>query len=130
MLYEVITHWLPAHTVFVAAGTQPNTVLAREDAAHFSLAGRYFAACDEQGHPLKPEYASSKPATAEVLLAREADGRFVSYFGDVHPSYFGNVVKAMGSAKQGYPRVSRVLGQRAPTLAIEDAAFFARNNFV
>ena len=25
-------HWLPAHTVFVAAGTQPNTVLAREDA--------------------------------------------------------------------------------------------------
>ena len=26
---------LPACTVFVAAGTQPNTVLAREDAAHF-----------------------------------------------------------------------------------------------
>jgi len=121
-------HWLPAHTVFVAAGTQPNTVLAREDAAHFSLAGRYFAACDEQGQPLKPEYASSKPATAEVLLSRETDGRFVSYFGDVHPSYFGNVVKAMGSAKQGYPRVSRVLGQRAPTLALDDAAFFARLN--
>jgi len=119
-------HWLPAHTVFVAAGTQPNTVLAREDAAHFSLAGRYFAACDEQGQPLKPEYASSKPASAEVLLSRSADGRFVSYFGDVHPSYFGNVVKAMGSAKQGYPRVSRVLAQRAPALALDDAAFFAR----
>jgi hypothetical protein len=40
-------------------------------------------------------------------LAR-ADGRFMSYFGDVHPSYFGNVVKAIGSAKQGYPVVSRV----------------------
>ena len=37
------------------------------------------------------------------------DGRFLSFFGDVHPSYFGNVVKAMGSAKQGYPVVSRVL---------------------
>jgi NADPH-dependent glutamate synthase beta subunit-like oxidoreductase/NAD(P)H-flavin reductase len=118
-------HWLPAHTVFVAAGTQPNTVLAREDAAHFSLAGRYFAACDEQGQPLKPEYASSKPASAEVLLSRSSDGRFVSYFGDVHPSYFGNVVKAMGSAKQGYPRVSRVLAQRAPALALDDLAFFA-----
>jgi NADPH-dependent glutamate synthase beta subunit-like oxidoreductase/NAD(P)H-flavin reductase len=121
-------HWLAAHTVFVAAGTQPNTVLAREDAVHFSLAGRYFAACDEQGRPLKPEYATAKPAEAEVLLARTADGRFVSYFGDVHPSYFGNVVKAMGSAKQGYPRVSRVLAQRAPAATLDDAAFFARLN--
>ncbi|KPK04673.1 MAG: pyridine nucleotide-disulfide oxidoreductase, partial [Betaproteobacteria bacterium SG8_39] len=120
--------WLPAHTVFVAAGTQPNTVLAREDAAHFTLEGRYFAACDEDGKPLTPEYASSKPAAAEVLLARSADGRYVSYFGDVHPSYFGNVVKAMGSAKQGYPRVSRVLAGRPPALALDDAGFFARLN--
>ncbi len=120
--------WLPAHTVFVAAGTQPNTVLAREDPAHFALEGRYFAACDEDGRPLTPEYASSKPASAEVFLARSGDGRFVSFFGDVHPSYFGNVVKAMGSAKQGYPRVSRVLAARVPALALEDAAFFARLN--
>jgi len=119
-------HWLPAHTVFVAAGTQPNTVLAREDAEHFTLDGRYFAACDEQGEPLKPEYASSKPRSADVLLSRRADGRFVSYFGDVHPSYFGNVVKAMGSAKQGYPLVSRVLAQRAPALAEDDATFVGR----
>ena len=120
--------WLPAHTVFVAAGTQPNTVLAREDAAHFTLEGRYFAACDEDGRPLKPEYASSKPAVAEVLLSKTPDGRFVSFFGDVHPSYFGNVVKAMGSAKQGYPRVSRVLAARGPALAVDDVAFFARLN--
>src|SRR5207248_8793405 len=36
---ESAEHWLPAHTVFIAAGTQPNTVLAREDAAHFELDG-------------------------------------------------------------------------------------------
>ncbi len=107
-------HWLPAHTVFVAAGTQPNTVLAREDAGHFRLDGRYFAACDEEGRPVKPQSSASKPEAVNVLLSRAADGRFVSYFGDVHPSYFGNVVKAMGSAKQGYPVVSRVLAQRAP----------------
>jgi len=120
--------WLPAHTVFVAAGTQPNTVLAREDAAHFALDGRYFAACDEDGGPLKPEYSAAKPLTADVLLSRSSDGRFVSYFGDVHPSFFGNVVKAMGSAKQGYPRVSRVLARRAPALALDDAVFFERLN--
>jgi len=107
-------HWLPAHTVFVAAGTQPNTVLAREDAKDFTLEGKYFAACDADGNPVKPQPSTSKPSTPEVLLSKQADGRFVSYFGDVHPSYFGNVVKAMGSAKQGYPIVSGVLARHPP----------------
>ena len=118
--------WLPAHTVFVAAGTQPNTVLAREDAPHFTLDGRYFAACDEEGRPAKPQRSTAKPETPQVLLARRDDGRFVSYFGDVHPSYFGNVVKAMGSAKQGYPVVSRVLDRRQPQDRASPEQFFAR----
>ena len=122
---EASEKWLPAHTVFVAAGTQPNTILAREDAAHFVLDGKYFAACDEDGLPVKPQRSTAKPDTPDVLLARQADGRFVSYFGDVHPSYFGNVVKAMGSAKQGYPVVSRVLGRRAPALDASAGQFFA-----
>jgi NADPH-dependent glutamate synthase beta subunit-like oxidoreductase/NAD(P)H-flavin reductase len=112
-------HWLPAHTVFVAAGTQPNTVLAREDPEHFALEGKYFAACDADGSPVKPQYSTSKPGTPNVLLSRQPDGRFVSYFGDVHPSYFGNVVKAMGSAKQGYPIVSKVLNSK-PAIAKEN----------
>ena len=118
-------HWLAARTVFVAAGTQPNTVLAREDAAHFSLDGRYFAACDEDGRPAKPEHAAAKPQRPQVLLSRQADGRFVSFFGDVHPSFFGNVVKAMGSAKQGYPVVSRVLAAKPPARAVPPGEFFA-----
>jgi NADPH-dependent glutamate synthase beta subunit-like oxidoreductase/NAD(P)H-flavin reductase len=116
---------LPAHTVFVAAGTQPNTVLAREHPAHFRLDGRYFAACDEEGRPLKPQYSISKPERPEVLLSRLEDGRFVSFFGDLHPSYFGNVVKALGSAKQGYPAVSRVLHARPAQAAAAPAEFFA-----
>ncbi len=117
---------LAAKTLLIAAGTQPNTVLAREDPAHFALDGRYFQACDEEGRPAAPERAISKPLESRVLLARRADGRCVSYFGDVHPSYFGNVVKAMGSAKQGYPLVSRVLGRIQPALECADAEFIAR----
>src|SRR5258706_7953137 len=119
-------HWLPAHTVFVAAGTQPNTVLAREDAGHFSLDGKYFAACDEEGKPAKPQQSTAKPATPQVLLSQQPDGRFVSYFGDVHPSYFGNVVKAMGSAKQGYPIISRVLTRNAPKNSDKREIFFKK----
>ena len=113
---------LPARTILIAAGTQPNTVLAREDPDHFILDGRYFRAVDEEGNTVKPE-RSAKPAKVHVLMARESDGRFMSYFGDVHPSFFGNVVKAMGSAKQGFPVVSRVLGER-PARSAEDAKRF------
>src|SRR5207237_8862349 len=94
---------LPARTLLIAAGTQPNTVLAREDAMHFHLDGKYFQALDEQGDRVTPERGQAKPALAYVLTALEADGRAISYFGDLHPSFFGNVVKAMGSARRGYP---------------------------
>jgi NAD(P)H-flavin reductase len=119
---------LPAHTVFVAAGTQPNTVLAREDAVHFELDGKYFRACDEAGRPLTPEYSISKPSRPDVLLSRFEDGRFTSFFGDQHPSYFGNVVKALGSTRQGHPMISRVLAQRAPADGRSDVEFFDRLN--
>ena len=105
-------HWMSAHTVLVAAGTAPNTVLAREDPEHFRLDGRYFTACDENGEPVKPAYSLAKPARADVLMSRLPDGRFLSFFGDLHPSYFGNVVKAMASAKQGFPVISKVLNRR------------------
>ena len=119
---------LPARTVLIAAGTQPNTVLAREEAPHFALDGRYFRACDEDGNPLAAERSISKPEQVRVLLSRRDDGRFVSYFGDVHPSFFGNVVKAIGSAKQGYPIVSRVLAKVGAASNDDDKAFLARLN--
>ena len=52
----------------------------------------------------------------------------MSFFGDLHPSYFGNVVKAMGSAKQGYPVVSKILSQRSPSTSVDDAQFLSRLN--
>jgi NADPH-dependent glutamate synthase beta subunit-like oxidoreductase/NAD(P)H-flavin reductase len=119
---------LPARSVLIAAGTQPNTVLAREEGVSLELDGKYFLACDENGAPLRPERHTAKPKHPEVLLHRYADGRFLSFFGDLHPSYFGNVVKAMGSAKQGYPVLSRVLAKRAAASGEDDAAFLARLN--
>ncbi|HEY6990576.1 MAG TPA: FAD-dependent oxidoreductase [Bryobacteraceae bacterium] len=102
---------LPARAILVAAGTQPNTVLAREDEHNFRLDGRYFQAVDEDGQPVKPERIA-KPAHPQVLISLRPDGRAISFFGDLHPSFSGNVVKAMGGAKQGYPVVSRVLARR------------------
>ncbi|HEY1798007.1 MAG TPA: FAD-dependent oxidoreductase [Stellaceae bacterium] len=102
---------LPARTVLVAAGTQPNTVLAREDPDHVMLDGRYFQAFDEAGEKVTPPRVA-KPDQTHVLMHLSPDGRAVSFFGDLHPSFAGNVVKAMGGAKRGYPVVSRVLARR------------------
>src|SRR5712691_2322097 len=90
---------LPARTILVAAGTQPNTVLAREDPAHVALDGRYFRALDEEGQPAVPERVA-KPEAVRVLMSLVPDGRAVSFWGDLHPSFAGNVVKAMGGTKQ------------------------------
>lgn len=122
---------LPAHALLVAAGTQPNTVLAREDANNYKLDERYFAACDEDGEPVKPAYGNPKSGTAAVLLSLykdKQDGRFISFFGDLHPSYSGNVVKAMSSAKQGYPVVNRVLEKIDACSDMSREQFFAALN--
>jgi NADPH-dependent glutamate synthase beta subunit-like oxidoreductase/NAD(P)H-flavin reductase len=103
---------LPARTILIAAGTQPNTVLGREDLDNVVLDGRHFQAVDEDGNKVHPERLA-KPADVRVLMNIRPDGRAMSFFGDLHPSFAGNVVKAMGSAKQGYPVVSRILAKRA-----------------
>jgi NADPH-dependent glutamate synthase beta subunit-like oxidoreductase/NAD(P)H-flavin reductase len=119
---------LAARSVLIAAGTQPNTVLAREEGVSLALDGKYFQACDEHGAPVKPERGAAKPAHPDVLLHRRPDGRFMSFFGDLHPSFFGNVVKAMGGAKQGYPVVSRVLSGISAASRLSDAEFLGKLN--
>jgi NADPH-dependent glutamate synthase beta subunit-like oxidoreductase/NAD(P)H-flavin reductase len=116
---------LPARSILVAAGTQPNTVLAREQGERYELDGRFFQACDLDGRPVSPE-RSAKPSAVQVLLSKRTDGRFVSFFGDLHPSFAGNVVKAMGSAKRGYPVVNAVLRASQPAALEADKLFFAR----
>ena len=46
-----------------------------------------------------------KPAP---LTSYQKDGKFISFYGDNHPVFAGNVVKAMASAKNGYPYVAKL----------------------
>jgi NADPH-dependent glutamate synthase beta subunit-like oxidoreductase/NAD(P)H-flavin reductase len=115
---------LPARAVLVAAGTRPNTVLAREDSS-VRLDGNYFQAVNEAGGSVRPEKLA-KPSAVHVLQQLRPDGRAVSFFGDLHPSFAGNVVKAMASAKQGWPFVAKALMARPP--AASPADLLARLN--
>lgn len=115
---------VPARSILIAAGTQPNTVLAREHPGFAELDGKYFQAVDLDGHPVSPEWLA-KPEQPRVMM-RVGD-RSMSFFGDLHPSYAGNVVKAMASAKQGFPVVDAALA-KAPPSSTSGAALAAELN--
>ncbi len=111
---------LSARSVLIAAGTRPNTTLSRELDGFADLDGAYYRALDEDGQPVAVT-DTPKPEAPAVLTRLEADGRAMSFFGDQHPAWAGNVVKAMASAKLGYPAIDRVLRRRAPSPVSADA---------
>ncbi|CAA7623894.1 FAD-dependent oxidoreductase [Magnetospirillum sp. SS-4] len=117
--------FLPARAIIVAAGTVPNTNLARERAG-ITLDGKFFQAVDEDGRPVSPERLA-KPDAAQVLMHVDGFDRTISFFGDLHPSFAGNVVSAMASAKQGHPVVTRAMARR-PASAVAGPELFERLN--
>jgi len=110
---------LPARTVLVAAGTTPNTTYEKEAPGTFGLDAKkkffqpHRAVADGRGG------FRLEPDADGFFTSYDRDGRFVSYYGDNHPRYAGNVVKAMASAKDGFPHV---VGLFADDLARLDPA--------
>jgi NADPH-dependent glutamate synthase beta subunit-like oxidoreductase/NAD(P)H-flavin reductase len=95
---------LPARTVLVAAGTVPNVTYEKEHTGTFQLDNRqkffqgFRAVKGDAGFTLEPDANG-------FFTSYEQKGRYVTYYGDNHPRFNGNVVKAMASAKHGYPHV-------------------------
>ena len=109
---------LPARSVMVAAGTTPNITYEKEHPGSFQMDSKkkFFAA-----HKVarKPDGSLAlEPAGKGVgfFTSYSKDDRFVSYYGDNHPFYAGNVVKAMASARDGYPRVVELFADQLAAL--------------
>ena len=99
---------MPAKSVMVAAGTAPNVIYEKEHPGTFKLDkyGQFFQA-----------YAGGAGGLIEIDPAKDtgfftsyqhptAREKLISFYGDNHPRYAGNVVKAMASARDGYPHVA------------------------
>jgi len=118
---------LPAKTVCVAAGTSPNVTYEKERPGTFQLDkdGYFF-----QGFFAREENGTVKlePSEAHEDLGKptgfftsyQRDGRYVTFYGDNHPTYAGNVVKAMASAKDGYPEVAKLFAKEISALDFKD----------
>jgi NAD(P)H-flavin reductase/NADPH-dependent glutamate synthase beta subunit-like oxidoreductase len=115
---------LPARTVLVAAGTSPNVIYEKERPNTFELDSkrRYF-----QG--FRAERANGTvslvPDPNGFFTSHNDNGRLISYYGDNHPRYAGNVVKAMASAKHGYRYVTALFDEA--TALLDPAAQASRD---
>ncbi|HEY2728349.1 MAG TPA: FAD-dependent oxidoreductase [Polyangia bacterium] len=102
---------LPARSLFVAAGTQPNITYEHERPGTFQVEPRtksfrpFVAVRSESGH-----LQLRLPHEGEVgfFTSYLREGRTVSFYGDNHPVYAGSVVRAMASAKDGAPHVAEL----------------------
>ncbi len=137
-------------SLFVAAGTSPNTIYESEHPDTFVMDKKFYQRheVDWNPNPLpggegilpSPPGESvargAKPAGgdgAPVLLpmadatgpklgkpapftSYQRNGRYITFYGDNHPVYAGNVVKAMASAKDGYPYIVRLFQQELAAL--------------
>ncbi len=98
---------VPARAVLVAAGTSPNITCEKEQPGTFELDARKRFFQGYRAQRIDGSIALTPDPTG-FFTSYNRDGRLVSYYGDNHPRYAGNVVKAMASAKHGYRAVVEV----------------------
>ncbi|MFL6253413.1 MAG: pyridine nucleotide-disulfide oxidoreductase, partial [Pyrinomonadaceae bacterium] len=114
---------IPARTVCVAAGTSPNTIYEREQPGTFALDDwKEFFAPHKVERDADGTFQLVPAAKGErgFFTSYARDGRFISYYGDNHPVYAGNVVKAMASAKDGFPEVVALFSEELAALKDEE----------
>ena len=113
---------VPLRSLYVAAGTSPNTIYQSEYPDTFVMDKWFFQRYEPEWTndsvelvPMQDEKTPKlgKPAP---LTSYQKDGKFISFYGDNHPVYAGNVVKAMASAKNGYPYVAKLFANELASL--------------
>ncbi len=120
---EIVT--LPARSVLVAAGTTPNTIYEKEWPGTFKFDDqkKFFQKFEPKWNGKATpdlveikEWDTISTKTPSVFTSYQRQDRFISFYGDNHPIYAGNVVKAMASAKKGYPYIVKLFEKEITSL--------------
>jgi NADPH-dependent glutamate synthase beta subunit-like oxidoreductase/NAD(P)H-flavin reductase len=103
---------LPARTVMIAAGTSPNVIYEKEHGGTFKLDkwNQFFQSYSlgPDNELIEDDEAASDRGFFTSYQHPSRREKLVTFYGDNHPKYAGNVVKAMASAKFGFPHVTRL----------------------
>ncbi|MGD8430141.1 MAG: pyridine nucleotide-disulfide oxidoreductase, partial [Ectothiorhodospiraceae bacterium] len=121
---------LPARSIFVAAGTVPNTIYEREYPRTFALDGNHFLPHVAHTEDLQPVDVAPHCKSPEFgpFTSYDDNGRRVSFVGDTHPAFHGSVVKAIASAQRSYPLVMADLANRPEPQPEPATDFLARTD--
>ena len=113
---------VPLRSLYVAAGTSPNTIYQSEYPGTFVMDKWFFQRYEPEwtndSVELVPMHDEAFPKLGKPapLTSYQKDGKFITFYGDNHPVYAGNVVKAMASAKNGYPYVVKLFEKQLASL--------------
>ena len=103
---------LPARSVMVAAGTSPNIIYEKEHPGTFKLDKwkQFFQSHvrTEDGHLVEVDDAARSRGFFTSYQHPADPKKLITFYGDNHPRYAGNVVKAMASARDGYREVAAI----------------------
>lgn len=128
---------VPLKSLFIAAGTSPNTIYEQEHPYSFRMDEKFFQRYEphwtgEDLPELVPMNDTPVPKIGRPapFTSYHKHGKYISFYGDNHPVYAGNVVKAMASARDGYPYVVKLFEKEIEALdpARQDARDQALKN--
>ena len=103
--------------LFIAAGTAPNTIYQSEHPGTFVMDHKFYKRHEPEWLKGQAELVASedqayvKVGKPAPFTSYNSNGRYITFYGDNHPVYAGNVVKAMASAKDGYPYVVKLFAE-------------------
>jgi NADPH-dependent glutamate synthase beta subunit-like oxidoreductase len=113
---------VPLRNLYIAAGTSPNTIYQSEHPGTFEMDRQFFQRYQPEwldgGLELVPmaDKAAPKLGKPAPLTSYRKGDKFISFGGDNHPVYAGNVVKAMASARDGYPYIVKLFEKELANL--------------
>ncbi len=106
---------MPARSILVATGTQPNTAYEFEHKGTFNRVNLQYQHYEDAAHELMSAHGvehCKDPAFGPFTSYHEHDKR-VSLIGDTHPVFHGNVVKAIASGLRTYPKIVALFPEAA-----------------
>ncbi len=125
---------LPARTILVATGAKPNIAYFYEHRDTFELLGQNYQPYRFNNGKLKPASLAEdcKDENFGAFTSYDKDDHRVSFIGDTHPDFSGNVVKAIASGLRIYPKIVATFGDSARAKGKDDEymAFNARMRFL
>lgn len=125
---------LQARTILVATGAKPNIAYNFEHRGTFDLHGQNYQPHRFDKGKLRPvsQAENCKSEDIGAFTSYDQDDHRVSFIGDTHPDFNGNVVKAIASGLRIYPKIVEAFGSKANAKGKDDEymAFSARMRYL